>query len=311
MIDYPDQINRLLKKYPSSIKEHLEFILQNSGRLDPEHCAVVMKTLGCSVEDLMVKLLPVAELYVKAPISNFSVGAVARARMSEGSDDFALFMGANIEFAELDLTQTIHAEQAAVMNAWLQAALKIDAVAVSAFPCGRCRQFLYELDGSHSVVIVVQKRSVAEAAITKLTDLLPQAFGPADLGVSGGLMATPGQLPDLSLKTLSDDPMVIEALSAAGQSHAPYTRNFAGVALQLSDDKIYIGRYAENAGYNPSLSPLHTAIIRMNADHFSCSNPITRAVLVEAPTMISQRGVCELLLSVLAPDVQLEYFEAE
>ena len=142
MKNHETQFNQLLETYHPTLKEHIQFILQNSGRLDPKHCRDVMETMEISAEDLMVKMLPVAELYVKAPISNFNVGAVARARMSEGSDEFALFMGANIEFAGLALTQTIHAEQAVVMNAWLQGAVKIDAVAVSAFPCGRCRQFL-------------------------------------------------------------------------------------------------------------------------------------------------------------------------
>jgi cytidine deaminase len=309
MIDHHDQFNQLLKKYPSPLRDYLQFIPQNSAKLDSEHCNSIMETLGFSVEDLMLKLLPIAQLYARVPISNFNVGAVIKARLSERSGEFALFLGANIEFANLALTQTIHAEQAAVMNAWLQGALKIDAIAVSAVPCGRCRQFLFELEEGQRLDVITQNSNSDGFAAAKLSDLLPQAFGPLDLEVKAGLMSSPEHLPNLALDTISDDSMVLEALSAARRSYAPYTHNFAGCAIQIRDAKIYAGRYAENAAFNPSLSPLHTAIIRMNIDNLSSSNTITRAVLVEKPTTISQRGICELLLGTLAQDVRLEYFK--
>jgi hypothetical protein len=65
----------------------------------------------------------------------------------------------------------------------------------------------------------------------------------------------------------------------------------------------------ETAAFNPSLSPLHTAIIRMNMDGLETDGNITRAILVEKPTKISQRAVSELLLDSLAPDIRLEYYE--
>ena len=311
MNNHQAQLDQVLKKYPSPLREYLKSVPHNSGKLDSEHCKSVMEKQGFSVEDLMVRMLPVAQLYARVPISNFKVGAVAKARLSEGSEEFTLFMGANIEFAGLALTQTIHAEQAAVMNAWLQGAVQIDAIAVSAVPCGRCRQFLYELEKSSTLDVIVQKPEVNEFSITQLSDLLPEAFGPSDIDVKAGLMAPSEHLPDLSLKTYSDDPLVIEALSAAGHSYAPYTHNFAGSVIQMSDAKIHAGRYTENAAFNPSLSPLHTAIIRMNADNLLWSNSITRALLVEKPTTISQLGLCEMLLGSLAPDIRLEYYEAE
>jgi cytidine deaminase len=311
MINRKTQFHQILKTFPHSIREYLQVIPQNSAKVDSAHCKFIMEKLEISADDLMLKLLPIAELYARAPISNFNVGAVAKARLSEASGEFALSMGANIEFANLALTQTIHAEQTAVMNAWLQGAVKIDAIAVSAVPCGRCRQFLYELEESSTLDVIVQRPEADEFTNTKLSDLLPQAFGPSDLDVTTGLMAPSEHLPNLTLETISNDSMVLEALSAARRSYAPYTHNFAGCAIQVSDTKIYSGRYAENAAFNPSLSPLHTAIIRMNMENLSSSITITRAVLVEKPTTIRQRGICELLLGSLAPEVGLEYFEAE
>jgi cytidine deaminase len=310
MVNRETQFQRILETFNPTLRKYLQFIPQNSGKLDSEHCKSIIETLGFSAEDLMLNLLPIAQLYARVPISNFNVGAVAKARLSEGSAEYAFFSGANIEFTGLALTQTIHAEQTAVMNAWLQGAVKIDAIAASTVPCGRCRQFLYELEESSTLDVIVQRPEADEFNITLLSDLLPQAFGPLDLQVKAGLTSPPEYLPNLTLETISDDSMVLEALSAARRSYAPYTHNFAGCAIQVSDTKIYSGRYVENAAFNPSLSPLHTAIIRMHMDNLSSSNIITRAVLVEKPTTIRQRGICELLIGTLAPEVQLEYIEA-
>jgi cytidine deaminase len=142
----------------------------------------------------------------------------------------------------------------------------------------------------------------------KLSDLLPQPFGPQDLDVEGGLLSWRGNLPALNLKRFSDDPLVIRALSAARRTYAPYTQNFAGCAFQTGDQQIFTGSYVENAAFNPSLSPLHSAFIRMHMDA-SAAGDISQAVLVERPTAASQRGVCEVLLDSLAPNVRLVYHE--
>ena len=309
MSDHQTQFDRFLETFPQPLRSGLQSIPQNRGMLDTQLCKAITETPGMSPETLMIKLLPIARLYARVPISNFRVGAVAKARLSRDSDEFALFMGANSEFAGQALTQTIHAEQAAVVNAWQQGAVQIDAIAVTAAPCGRCRQFLYELDPHHSLTVIVQQPDGDGYTTERLSDLLPQAFGPQDLGEKGGLISSGGYLPALNLKTSSDDPMVLEALSAAGQSYAPYTHNFAGCTIQINHQKIYTGSYLESVAFNPSLSPLHTAIIRMYMDGLAAGGDITRAILVEKPTAISQRGISELLLDSLAPEIRLAYHE--
>lgn len=304
------QFQQFLDTFPSSVREHLQTIQKTGGMLSAEHCLAVMVSLKISAEVLMQGLLPMAKLYCATTISNFQVGAVAKAKMSDNASEIALFLGANIEFSGQALTQTIHAEQSAIINAWLQGARRIETIAITAAPCGYCRQFLYELEGSHKLTVILQKPDKGEVTQCSLSDLLPLAFDPNELGSETGLMASAAQQLDLCLQLSSDDPFVVKALAAAKNSYAPYSHNPAGCVIQANNDKIYAGRYAENAAFNPSLSPLHTAIIRMNMDDFESENKITRAVLVERPTSISQRAVCELLLQTVAPDVNLEYFEA-
>ena len=309
MSDRQSQFKQFLETFPQPLRSALQSILQNSGGLDARHCAAALQTAAMSAEDLMVKLLPAARLYARVPISNFEVGAIARARLANNPDEFSLFLGANIEFAGQSLSQTIHAEQTAVVNAWQQGAAQIDAIAVSAAPCGRCRQFLYELDRRQSLTVFIQKADGNGYSAEQLSDLLPQAFGGQDLSVDDGWMSSRRSLPKLNLKTFSDDSRVHEALAAAARTYAPYTRNLAGCAIQVDHQKIYTGAYVENAAFNPSLSPLHAALICMNMDGLAIGATITRAILVEKPTSISQRGVCKLLLESVAPDIRLEYYE--
>ena len=304
------QFQQLLETFPPSVQEHLRDIPHTGGMLPADKCSAAMQALNVSAADLMVRLLPVAKLYAAAPISGFAVGAVTRARVSDRGRDFGLFLGANLEFPGQSPVLTVHAEQAAVVNAWLQGAWLIETLAVTAAPCGYCRQFLYELAGSHALTVILQQPDNGEVTKYNLSDLLPQAFGPRQLGSKTGLMASGDQQPDLRLQMPSDDPVVLKALASAGKSYAPYSRTLAGCAIKTIDNKMYAGRYTENAAFNPSLSPLHTAIIRMNMDNFAPGNKITRAVLVEKPKSVSQRVICELLLKTVAPDVNLEYFEA-
>ena len=305
------QFKKYLDNFPISVRKWLKTIPQNRGMLAVDHCRTIPGTLNISMEELMLQLLPIARLYSRTAISEFRVGASVKAKASEESDETSLFLGANIEFPGQALNQTIHAEQTAVINAWLQGARQIESIAVTAAPCGCCRQFLYELDGSQHLTVLVQTQSDEKSLISNLPDLLPQAFGPQDLGVETGLMTPPALPPKLNLKSESNDQLVLSALAAARSSYAPYSQNIAGCAIQTESGRIYTGPYAENAAFNPSLSPLHTAIISMTMGHFGIDFRITRAVLVEKPTSVNQRAVCEQLLQTAAPDVVLEYHEAD
>src|ERR1051326_1452329 len=73
----------------------------------------------------MLDLIPEAKRFAIPPISNF--------------------FGANFEFPGEALSFCVHAEQAAVVQAMAGGETGIDAIAVSAAPCGYCRQVLYEL----------------------------------------------------------------------------------------------------------------------------------------------------------------------
>jgi cytidine deaminase len=255
-------------------------------------------------EELVVELLPWAASFARAPISNFRVGALVLGRSG------VLYAGANLEFPGAALSFSVHAEQAAVYNAWLNGEAGVMMLASSAAPCGYCRQFLNELANASELRVLTPGHSP-----TVLGELLPASFGPRDLGVDGGLMQ-PSHRP-LKLAEPQPDPLTSAALGAAASAYAPYSGTYAGVGLRTATGAVFEGRYAENAAFNPSLSPLQGALIALAlaGGDFAA---IEAATLVEASEPppgrpaygASQRSVVEALLAAVAPRVSLTYLRA-
>lgn len=219
----------------------------------------------------MTMLLPDAAKLAKPPVSNFFVGCVSRGLSG------ALYFGTNLEFAGEALSFTVHAEQSSVTNAWMNGEVGIDLIAVNAAPCGYCRQFLNELTTADRLIVAMPKETRA------LKDLLPSAFGPRDLGVDGGLM----QRVDNGLTIDGNDELAHAALSAANHSYAPYSKSYAGVALRTKAGRVFTGAYAENAAFNPSMSPLEVALSRLNLAGESW-DAIDDAVLVHVDSVHSE-----------------------
>jgi cytidine deaminase len=231
----------------------------------------------------MLDLIVEAKKLAIPPISNFFVGAVARGTSGN------IYYGANFEFPGEALSFTVHAEQAAVVNAMEHGETGLEMIAVSAAPCGYCRQFLNELTTASTLQILVPDRPP-----TLLTALLPAAFGPADLGVTAALMSP--QSHGLTLD--APDELAAAALAAANASYAPYSHAYAGVALRTRDGAIFRGSLAENAAYNPSMSPLEAAIVSLVITGGKAYADIAEAVLVEVKAApVSQAGATRAVLA--------------
>ena len=311
MNDRQRQFERILESFPKEARKPLRDIPSHAGKLPDRLCKEIMEMLGIPIGDLMVRLLPIAALHAKVPISDFRVGAVAKADTHPGENAHDLYLGANIEFRGLPLNQSVHAEQAATMNAWMQGATQVQTMATSAAPCGYCRQFLKELEGSDTLEIITPTEGTHGFSLMSLPKLLPKAFGPRDLNQKTGLMAHKETNKGLFVRMVTEDKLVLDALSAATRCYSPYTHNLSGCAIQTTGGQTYSGRYVENVAFNPSMSPLQVAISCMNMSQFAEEPKIMRAVLVEKPSDIGQRAVTEMVLKSVAPDVELEYYKAE
>ncbi len=309
MTDRQKQFEKALNDFPDPVRKILRTIPAQAGRLSAPQCTELMTHLGIEAEELMTRLLPLAEIYAVVPVSQFPVGAVAMAAAGGNDDQFELFLGANLEFEQQPLNQSIHAEQAATMNAWHRGTGYLKAITTSETPCGHCRQFLYELEKNADMIVITPFENNQADRRTALSDLLPHAFGPLDLGKRSGLMSPAAPDRKLHLETADKDPAIVQALSAAQKSYAPYTQNYAGCAIQTQTGEIFSGRSVESAAFNPSLIALQCAIMSLNMATLEQQPSIGRVVLVEKPTTVSQRKITELFLGSWAPHTRLEYFE--
>ena len=111
-----------------------------------------------------------------APYSHFSVGAALLCR------DGTVFTGCNVENAAYG--STICAERTALVKAVSEGHTEFTAIAIAGqgedycWPCGACRQMLYEF--SPGLKVLVSRRD-GEIISTTLDQLLPHGFGPKSL----------------------------------------------------------------------------------------------------------------------------------
>lgn len=252
---------------------------------------------GMSIDQLMIELIPLASEPSLPAVSGFHVGAVGQG--ATGS----LYFGANLEVAGWPLNQTVHGEQSTVINAWAHGESGLIRLAVSAAPCGYCRQFLYELAGAADLEILLAGKP-AQA----LTSLLPGAFGPADLGVQGGMLA-PGRQ-RLDCPEAAGSVTARAALDAAAASYAPYTNSFSGAALTVRGGRTFTGPCLENAAFNPSLSPMQTAYAAMVLAGESGTNVLEAAIVELEDARIRHGDRARALLAEFAPGVRLYEFRA-
>ena len=293
-------LREMLPKFTDKSRSLLLKLMQDpgySGQIAAADAAALAQNESTTIEQLMTDLIPLARSYSHAPISNFFVGCLVR------SASGCLYTGANIEIPGQCLGFAVHAEQAAVSNAYMHGEKAVTQLTVGGAPCGHCRQFLNEASPDGQIEILNPNQPPS-----KLSAILPSAFGPAALGMKHG--AFPIREANLTLVSPASDPITAAALEAARKAYAPYSASPSGVAIRSTGGRIYRGSYIENVAFNPSLSPLQIALAQMIAAGLQYS-AITEVALLEVQgAKISQKAVTETVLGAIAPSVKLRHLFA-
>eukprot|EP00730_Choanoeca_flexa_P020301 TRINITY_DN9924_c0_g1_i1.p1 TRINITY_DN9924_c0_g1~~TRINITY_DN9924_c0_g1_i1.p1 ORF type:complete len:353 (+),score=40.09 TRINITY_DN9924_c0_g1_i1:248-1306(+) len=271
---------------------------------------IVEQMCDISTTDLLVQLLPEAQKLAQPIISGFYVGAVML------SDSGNVYFGANQEFDKAAINASVHAEQSAMCNLFHDGQRQVVALAVTAAPCGHCRQFLSESHKGSDITV-----NIADQPSLPLNQLLPHAFTPKDLGNEQPLLSHPRQkleaagsytaLTDNALNaSTTTDLTLTKAVVAASFSYAPYSGAYSAIALGLKDGRVIEGRYIESVAFNPALPPAQAALIQLAVNGASPEDVVCAVlaeVTSEGPCVSHSDATASLFKRVLPPNVPLLY----
>jgi cytidine deaminase len=291
------QTQSMPKKLKDSAKKYLSdnSKLVNKTMLTKHEFNNFIKSNKCTASQALLAFSDAAQYFfaTHTPISNYHVGAVVRA--SSGN----IYFGGNTEFVNVALSTTIHGEQSAVYNAFINGETTLTHLAVNEPPCGYCRQFLNELSNANSLIVLIENPNVPGQIISNtLQKFLPFSFGPKDLGNTTGMLDSKPF--DLSLSMTGpqsgtgSSSLAVQTLEYAKKSYAPYSLRPSAAGLLFDDGSTYFGVYLENAAYDPSLEPIISALNNAIINGKSLKN-LKEVVLLEAKlTDSNQKNVSAL-----------------
>eukprot|EP00879_Flechtneria_rotunda_P021481 GHRR01022638.1.p1 GENE.GHRR01022638.1~~GHRR01022638.1.p1 ORF type:complete len:295 (+),score=84.05 GHRR01022638.1:578-1462(+) len=248
-------------------RSHSAEVVRGRFYIPPAEVQQLQQAAGCSMDSLLLQILDEASHASRPCISQYRVGAVGLG----GSG--AVYIGANLEFPNNPLNQSVHAEQFLMANLVLHQERELHSIAISAAPCGHCRQFYSELTRADTVRFVFGYRGHTAPEVFGLDQLLPARFGPLDLleDPSTPLLLQQqnhalawSSTAQHTLQQRSQDAEFQQAaeaaLAAAQTSYSPYTHCPAAVAIITKQGKVASGGYIESAAYNPGLPPFQAAV---------------------------------------------------
>ena len=131
------------------------------------------------MDDILIRMAYLARENAYAPYSHYRVGAALLCR------DGSIYTGCNIENAAYG--NAFCAERTALVKAVSEGKRSFDCIAIvgegsAPFPCGACRQSLFEFAPDIRILVVWDGNTVK----TDLRTLLPNGFGPMSLGPGEG-----------------------------------------------------------------------------------------------------------------------------
>lgn len=268
-------------------------IIRHEGMLPVEFVQSLLVEFDATEDQLLNAILPFVGESSFCPISHFKVSAIAIGMTGNW------YTGANQEYQTLPLSLTVHAEQAAVAMAHVHGETGITKIAASKNPCGFCRQFLNEITDSGELDVLLP-----DGSLNKLSQLLPYAFGPAELGVRGGLLSSSSQ----QLTSDANDALEVAAFHAASRSYSPYAKSCAGVALATKDGRIFQGSYLENAAFNPGLQALQAAFVHLLQSGAQFAD-VTESVLVQHQGAVNHAALTEIMMEAICPQARLRVYK--
>ncbi|MGO3301067.1 MAG: cytidine deaminase, partial [Pseudoalteromonas sp.] len=96
---------------------------------------------------------------------------------------------------------------------------------------------------------------------------------------------------------------------AALKAYVPYSGNYSAVKISTFEQGDYYGRYSENAAYNPSLSPLQSALSQFYLSGLVFNSEVVKSIeLLETRDKQNQYDVTQAVLASYASLPALTYY---
>ncbi len=235
-------LETVLERLPSAMSLMLRARQKAGGwlgalRLEPSEVAEIESATKTTRREMMLMLLDVASSLAQTPVEGEHIGAVA-----EGQSG-GLYLGAPLSWRGGEIRFSTHGVQAAVLNAWNQGELSVTSLMVEVLPCACCRQFLRELKDWKTLKILqaVDGPLSLQKGEMKATGLGLEGLR-AD-GIKAKLMGEPKRT--MGVGKMSTNDLIKLAATSAAASYAPYSRNYAGVALRTRRGDMHHGCYVE------------------------------------------------------------------
>ncbi|HEU0117779.1 MAG TPA: cytidine deaminase, partial [Alphaproteobacteria bacterium] len=266
-----------LIKLPGVLALTVRMKLKTAGFLGPlcitgEEMKEIIAASGMEQRQIMVALLDIASALSTADGEGNHIGAVI-----EGETG-GLYIGAPTIWQNKPLKFSAHGIQSGVMSAWQQGEMRLRSVMVETQPCACCRQFLRETWNWTKLKIIHAADGPGSWKTGAITEIPLSMDGLKADDLKGRLMGEAQRNITLSKADTSD--LVNLAADAASMSYAPYSKNYAGVALRTKKGVIFQGRYAECSASIAGILAVEAALINMALSGIPM-NEVTEAILVE------------------------------
>lgn len=266
------------------------------GYVSKEQAKRIQDYFGLSDQEFYFALLPFSPNYAEPNISKFFVGAIVK------DTDGNFYFGANMEMEGMLMQYTVHAEQCALNHAFLSGAKGIEAIIVNYSPCGHCRQFINEINTAKDLKIYLPQIPEGKP----LSHYLPDSFGPADLEIKERLFDNNNNVSRYEHTTLQE---VVEKVKQSTLGYSPYSNSKSFCVLETKAGNYYVGRYIENAAYNPSF-PIVSSCLALARMYNEDSAEFTKLYVYENKnTPLPVASTVENIAKMYGLDCEIEFSE--
>jgi len=256
-------------------------------RLEASEAAEIESIADMSRRELMVMLLDVASALAQNQPEGEHIGAIVEGRSG------GLYIGSPLSWKGAQIKFSVHGVQAAVLNAWHHGEKSLAGLMVEVPPCACCRQFLRELQSWKSLYVVQAIDGPFSLKKGALKDLNLSNDGLRLEGLKGYFLANNKEPVSLG-KSTSTNELITKAAEAATMSYAPYSHNYAGLALRTKRGDMHVGSYVETVESVAGILAVEAALVDLALGGGALTD-VSEMVLVETRGGVTQFSATQRL----------------